>query len=397
MGRKWLKIVKRYIYITFILLVFCLTGQTILSAQDTAVNDFVIRFYQQCLNREADEQGLADWVESLNSSETTGEELAQAFILSQEFIEQNLTDAQFLSVLYQAFFNREPDASGYEAWLSLLSDNVSREAVLSGFTSATEFENLCQSYGITAQDSEEVDVSVKGFITRFYQECLNREPDEQGLATWVDALNSGEESGESLARSFIFSQEFINQNLTNEEFITVLYNAFFGREPDAAGYDSWNSQMSQGADRETVLSSFVSAQEFINLCRTYGITATTQEETQEADGLNLDGTIFSVKEVRNLQDCGVNNDINVFTASFYQTGSSLEIYDSTNDLWSSGTLSGNTATVTSSWYEYDGWVEAVYTVIFYNNGQSFSGTGSATWTDGYSRCNPTTTISGTQN
>jgi len=317
--------------------------------------------------------------------------------LSQEFIEQNLTDAQFLSVLYQAFFNREPDASGYEAWLSLLSDNVSREAVLSGFTSATEFENLCQSYGITAQDSEEVDVSVKGFITRFYQECLNREPDEQGLATWVDALNSGEESGESLARSFIFSQEFINQNLTNEEFITVLYNAFFGREPDAAGYDSWNSQMSQGADRETVLSSFVSAQEFINLCRTYGITATTQEETQEADGLNLDGTIFSVKEVRNLQDCGVNNDINVFTASFYQTGSSLEIYDSTNDLWSSGTLSGNTATVTSSWYEYDGWVEAVYTVIFYNNGQSFSGTGSATWTDGYSRCNPTTTISGTQN
>lgn len=396
MATRRFKIVNRCMFITFILLAFCLTGQAGLADQDTNVSAFVTRFYQQCLNREPDEQGLADWVESLNSSETTGEELAQAFILSQEFIEQNLTDAQFLSVLYQAFFNREPDASGYGAWLSQLSDNISRETVLSGFTSAAEFENLCQSYGITAQDSEEVDVSVNGFITRFYQECLNREPDEQGLATWVDALNSGEESGESLARSFIFSQEFINQNLTNEEFITVLYNAFFGREPDAAGYDSWNSQMSQGADRETVLSSFVSAQEFINLCRTYGITATTQEETQEADGLNLDGTTFSVKEVRNLQDCGVANDTDEFTAYIHQNGSSLEIYDSYG-IWASGSLSGNTATVTSSWYEYGGRVNAVYTVTFYDNGQSFSGTGSGTWTDGESSCNPTTTISGTQN
>lgn len=114
---------------------------------------------------------------------------------------------------------------------------------------------------------------VEAFVTRFYQQCLGREPDAGGLAYWVDTLNSGRGSGADLAWSFIFSVEFQNSGSTDDEYLNVLYRAFFNREPDHGGYDHWLGLMAGGTDRATILDGFTSAQEFITLCENYGIQA----------------------------------------------------------------------------------------------------------------------------
>lgn len=116
---------------------------------------------------------------------------------------------------------------------------------------------------------------IEGFVTRFYQECLDREPDTDGLNSWIDALNSGNMSGSDLAWSFIYSDEFQNKNTPDDDYLEVLYQAFFNRESDQDGYNNWLSLLAEGTDRSTVLEGFISSQEFITLCEKYGITAVT--------------------------------------------------------------------------------------------------------------------------
>ena len=241
---------------------------------DPDVAAFITRFYQQCLSREPDTGGLEYWADSLSDGDKTGSELAEAFVFSEEFENQNTPDSEFVTILYRAFFNREPDTGGYSNWMNSLSGGISRSSVLDGFTSAQEFKNLCEDYGITATSSfTNTDTSVAGFVTRFYQQCLSREPDTSGLNHWVNSLNDGTKTGAELAESFVFSEEFQNSNTSDSEFVTILYKAFFNREPDTGGYNNWINKMSDGSSRSSVLNGFTSAQEFSNLCEEYNISA----------------------------------------------------------------------------------------------------------------------------
>ena len=359
------------------------------------VEGFVTRFYQQCLSREPDTEGLDNWTESLSNGYQAGADLAESFIFSEEFQNRNTSDSEFVTILYNAFFDREPDTSGYNNWMDQLADGMSRSFVLDGFTSAQEFITLCENYGITASSSSSSnDTSVQGFVTRFYQQCLSREPDTEGLDNWTESLSNGYQAGADLAESFIFSEEFQNRNTSDSEFVTILYNAFFDREPDTSGYNNWMDQLADGMSRSFVLDGFTSAQEFITLCENYGITpAFTDSESSEY--IDLAGARYSVTEIRNLQNCdGPTSDYDYYNIiNTQQDGFSVTFFDS-EGICGSGTLSGTSATITSTWYEDGGVVDAVYNVTFASDGSSFQGTGRATWTDGYDSCQATSTISG---
>lgn len=117
---------------------------------------------------------------------------------------------------------------------------------------------------------------VEAFVTRFYQQCLGRDPDAPGLAGWVDALLNGTLSGADVANGFIFSEEFLNRYTTNEDFVTILYRAFFDREPDSGGYTGWLNALYDGQTRAFVLDGFLNSVEFANLCAVYGIKPTSE-------------------------------------------------------------------------------------------------------------------------
>ena len=232
------------------------------------IEDFVNGFYISVLGRQGDAGGLTNWTNSLMSGGISGGGLAYRFIFSQEFTNKNVSDSEFVTTLYRAFFNRDPDTGGYNNWMARMANGRSRSSVLDGFTSAQEFINLCEDYGIMPTDT-----SVAGFVTRFYQQCLSREPDTSGLNHWVDSLNNGDKTGKELAESFVFSEEFENQNTSDSEFVTILYKAFFNRDPDTGGYNNWMNKIADGSSRSSVLNGFTSAQEFFNLCEEYNISA----------------------------------------------------------------------------------------------------------------------------
>jgi hypothetical protein len=49
---------------------------------------------------------------------------------------------------------------------------------------------------------------VSQFVSRFYQICLERQPDQDGLNKWVDLLIDGTKTGADAAQGFIFCAEF---------------------------------------------------------------------------------------------------------------------------------------------------------------------------------------------
>ncbi|MGM0368038.1 MAG: DUF4214 domain-containing protein [Actinomycetota bacterium] len=121
---------------------------------------------------------------------------------------------------------------------------------------------------IFAQES-----GVEDFVARFYNLCLGREPDPGGLANWVSHLEDGRLTGADVAERFIYSQEFEARDTSNQEFVEIMYAAFFGREPDPVGYAGWMQQLERGRSRQFVLEGFINSAEFQILCAGYGIEA----------------------------------------------------------------------------------------------------------------------------
>ena len=230
------------------------------------VEAFVTRFYNLCLNRDPDSAGLKGWVDGLLDQSLAGSDVAYGFVFSQEFIDSNVSNEEYLAILYQAFFSRRPDSEGWQGWLEAMNSGTSRRDVLDGFVFAAEFNELCRLYGIMPNP-------VATFVARFYTLFLKRDADNLGLDGWVSFLLSGERVGADLAQGFIFSQEFPHDLISDEEYVTILYRAFFNREPDASGMMGWLKELELGKDRREILDGFIYSTEFVKLCLNYGIKA----------------------------------------------------------------------------------------------------------------------------
>ncbi len=253
------------------------------------IEQFVIRLYDVCLNRIPDAAGLEDWTKQLKYGDRTGTTAAYGFVFSQEFRNHNYCNQCYVEHLYLAFMGREADAAGLADWVNKLNHGVTREEVFNGFAMSAEFKNLCGSYGIRQGEAIAVPATgtfatgpctgcekgdgVGDFVTRLYQVCLDRNPDQAGKDDWCNKLWTRQNTGETTAFGFVFSKEFTNRGLDNSTFIDYMYKAFFDRKPDAGGKAYWMQQMNAGVSREGVFKGFTGSEEFFNLCSKYGIVA----------------------------------------------------------------------------------------------------------------------------
>lgn len=241
---------------------------------NTNVQNFVARFYKEVLNRDAEPAGLNDWTDRLVTGTSAGADIARGFIFSSEFNDRNTDDSTYVTILYKAFFARDPDSAGFDGWIEDLSNDVSRSDVLDGFLFSGEFANLSKSYNIKPVKNITENGDIEAFVQRFYTEILGRSADASGLEDWVNRLSSGESVAADIAKGFIFSDEFANQNKNNIEYVQILYKAFFARDADIGGLNGWVGALNGGSPRESVLDGFLNSDEFAALAQAYGIVAT---------------------------------------------------------------------------------------------------------------------------
>lgn len=82
--------------------------------------------------------------------------------------------------LYQAAFNRAPDAAGLGFWVTQLEHGTNLGQVAASFVASAEFSSLYRP-----------ELGNAGTVDAFYRNVLHRAPDIEGLAYWVAALERG--------------------------------------------------------------------------------------------------------------------------------------------------------------------------------------------------------------
>lgn len=244
--------------------------------ENTDVCDFVVRMYEQFLDRQPDPDGLDYWYNKLVNHEAEGANIVDGFVSSTEFEEKQLSTDEFLDIMYAGILDRQPDSVGRDTWTETLSYGVSRKYISAQFVGSDEFNELCSSYNITQghidlTENRDKNPTVTRFVTHFYQNCLDRQGDPIGLNTWTGGLLDQTLTGTNIADGFIFSDEFQKKNLSNEEFIKVLYATILSRKADANGLTDWSTRMENGVSQHYITTNFIYSNEFTELCDAYQI------------------------------------------------------------------------------------------------------------------------------
>jgi len=229
------------------------------------IHGSVYRLYQAAFAREPDVGGLQGWVGSIRSGATL-KTVAAAFAQSSEFqtTYAGLDNTQFVTRMYQNVLGRAPDAGGLASWLRSLNAGASRSEVLLGFSESGEFKNNT-SLDVDAFMTSRFSGSHQGEVYRLYKAILNREPDSGGFVGWVNLLDTETTNIQTVADGFMKSSEFqkIYGSLDNTQFATLLYRNVLGREPDQGGLAGWVDALNRGANRADVVVGFSRSGEFI--------------------------------------------------------------------------------------------------------------------------------------
>ena len=244
------------------------------------VEAFVIRLYQLCLNRKPDAGGFADWTNKLKSGTATAAQVVQGFFNSKEMTNLKLSDSEYIERCYLVMMDRASDAGGKKNWLETKAAGVSNNYILRGFVHSNEFTGLCNDFGITRgsiilTEPRDQNLGITKFVSRCYSEVLGRKADTGGLNGWCEKiLNAPDRKQEAIntaSNGFFHSPEFIGKNTTDEQYVTILYKTFLGREPDAGGFANWVNKLKNGVSRDTVLMGFANSAEFAKIMADYGI------------------------------------------------------------------------------------------------------------------------------
>lgn len=273
------------------------------------IQSFVDRFYDTILGRTPEARGLNNWVDRLYTGVLSGADVAYGFIFSPEFTGRNTTNAEYVTVLYEAFFDSTPDARGFARWTGDLENGLTRAEVLSGFTGSPQFTRLSAEFGIRAESRQgTVDQSdvltgaltdssvlhagagnnilkegpnpvttvtangkeITGQVFRLYGATLGRAPDSNGFLGWYNGLVPGQGTIDitltQAAAAFVNSTEFQNTYgaLSNSAFVTQLYQNVLDRAPDARGLARWTTDLDNGVSRADVVLGFSEGTEFRN-------------------------------------------------------------------------------------------------------------------------------------
>jgi len=107
-------------------------------------------------------------------------------------------------------------------------------------------------------------------IARFYNALFERDPDEDGLAYWVNnltdpAIGGGGNNIQNIAQAFTQSTEFqalYGANVSNSDFVNLLYQNILHRTADQAGYDYWLNEINETGDRGNMIVGFSNSVEY---------------------------------------------------------------------------------------------------------------------------------------
>ena len=196
-------------------------------------------------------------------------------------------------------------------------------------------------------------------IIELYIAFFNRVPDADGLAYWIDQVNAGMTT-DSLASNFYNAAinystlTGYSSSMSNTDFIKIIYKNVLGRtDVDQGGLDYWNSELSKGTSRATLIKTILNAAHGYKGDATYGWVADLLDNKVSVgsffsieQGLNYltpeesitktmnivskitPSSIAAAKSTINMSDSGFNLKLEVPSGGGSGKGSSRDCYSS---------------------------------------------------------------------
>ncbi len=113
------------------------------------VAQFVARLYKYCMGREFDAEGLEYWVSSLKNGSQSINSMCTFFYNCDEFVKMNLTVDEKVNRLYRTFFGREADAEGKAFWVDSLNNKTQTwVSTYTYFIGSKEFAGIKAKFGL---------------------------------------------------------------------------------------------------------------------------------------------------------------------------------------------------------------------------------------------------------
>jgi hypothetical protein len=208
---------------------------------------FVTQQYEDFLDRQPDPAGLNAWLGALSAGTSRSQMIAD-FMSSTEFSGKGL----FVAQAYVGLLGRDADYNGFKAWLNWLENGSGTElGLVSAFLNSSEFQN---NFGANLTDTQ--------FVTLMYQNVLLRQPDSGGVSAWVSYLASGG-TRPQVALGFLQSAEFLGLTSTqNRVTVSLLYFDMLRRQPDSGGFNGWVAALNSGTSLVDVISGFLNSGEY---------------------------------------------------------------------------------------------------------------------------------------
>ena len=106
------------------------------------------------------------------------------------------------------------------------------------------------------------DVSVEDSIIGLYVAYYNRAPDSEGFNFWKEQARKNGNTAvlKSISKGFAKNPQFIKEyasTLSDKEFITKIYQNILNREPDAEGLDFWETRLANGLSKNDFIVEYV--------------------------------------------------------------------------------------------------------------------------------------------
>jgi hypothetical protein len=238
---------------------------------NSPIRALVREYYLDILDREPDQGGWDYWVSEIERIMSLGvyvgegfQAEARFFFNTGEYTNKNKTNAQFVTDLYQAFLQREPDQGGLNYHVGRLSC-LSRDMLITDFAYTPEFQQYMTN--IFGPDTTRPE---NNLVNDFYRGLLNRFPDNDGFNYWRQQMRQAQctsaaavqQLSYTIALDFMQSPEYAARNRNNTQYVEDLYNGILRRAGDCDGFTFWINELNNGASRASVLESFTESPEF---------------------------------------------------------------------------------------------------------------------------------------
>ncbi len=240
------------------------------------LKEFLNNAKEALLKEEADEKELQKWIEDIENGLSLAD-IIDKMIKSEEFFPVFQNDSEYIKSIYKAVFQKEIDDETFqELYEKISSTKLSKEGLLYYLAKKRSFEDMLKadtafsSIFFNSSKKEEIE-KLTAFVKRMYTTALGRDAEPGGLNYWELMLSAGKKSPQEIAVFFFTSEEFQNQNLTDEEFLDRLYQTVLDRKADEEGYEYWLNKMEEGMSREDIIKSFIDSKEFQNILKEYGL------------------------------------------------------------------------------------------------------------------------------